>query len=153
MPHIHDQIDFVVTVYIVYNNKVLLIFHKEQQKWLPIGGHVELDEQPEEALYREIKEECGLDVEVVAQKPSTDFKEEGQKFLLTPTFLDIHRINENHEHIGMIYFARAKSDKVQLAEQEHEDIRWFGEEDLENPKFNLTEQMKFYTKEALKRVN
>jgi len=100
MSHIHDQIDFVVTVYIVYNNKVLLIFHKEQQKWLPIGGHVELDEQPEEALYREIKEECGLDVEVLAEKPSTDFQEEGQKFLLTPTFLDIHRINKQHEHIN-----------------------------------------------------
>lgn len=153
MPHIHDQIDFVVTVYIVYNNKVLLIFHKEQQKWLPIGGHVELDEQPEEALYREIKEECGLDVGVLAEKPSPDFQEEGQKFLLTPTFLDIHRINEKHEHIGMIYFAKAKSDKVQLAAQEHEDIRWFGEEDFENPEFSLTEQVKFYAKEALKRVN
>jgi len=53
----------------------------------------------------------------------------------------------------MIYFARAKSDRVQLAEQEHEDIGWFGDENFENPKFSLTDQVKFYAKEALKRVN
>ena len=65
MPHIHELIDFVVDIYIVYKDKVLLIHHKELKKWLPIGGHIELDEDPEEALFREVKEECGLEIEVL----------------------------------------------------------------------------------------
>ena len=57
MPHIHDLIDFIVDAYIVHNNSVLLILHKKLKIWLPIGGHIELNEDPDEALMREIKEE------------------------------------------------------------------------------------------------
>ena len=56
MPHIHDLYDFVVSAFIVHKGKVLLIYHKRYHEWLPIGGHIELDEDPQEALYREIKE-------------------------------------------------------------------------------------------------
>jgi len=41
-----------VSVFIVHRDKVLLIYHKYYNEWLPIGGHIELDEDPEEALYR-----------------------------------------------------------------------------------------------------
>ncbi len=41
MPHIHDKIDFTVDVFIVYENKVLLIFHKKHNMWLQVGGHIE----------------------------------------------------------------------------------------------------------------
>lgn len=60
MPHIHERYDFVVNAFIVFNNKVLLVHHPKYDKWLPMGGHVELDEDPEEALFREIEEETGL---------------------------------------------------------------------------------------------
>lgn len=29
MAHIHEKIDFIVSAYLVYDRKVLLIFHKE----------------------------------------------------------------------------------------------------------------------------
>lgn len=147
MPHIHEHIDFVVTAFIVYKGKVLLVFHKQLQKWLPIGGHIELDEDPEQALFREIQEECGLEVEILSSKP--DIGNEGRKPLLTPNYLDIHRIGETHSHTSLTYFARAKSDTVKLAEREHEDIRWFSEADLENPEFQIQEDIKFYVREAL----
>ena len=70
MPHIHEKYDFVITVYIVYDKKVLLVHHPRYGKWIPMGGHIELDEDPEEALFREIQEETGLEVEIVAEKPS-----------------------------------------------------------------------------------
>mgnify|MGYP001617513992 CR=1 FL=1 len=150
MPHIHELIDFVVTVYIVYGDKVLLVFHKQLQKWLPIGGHIELDEDPEQALFREIQEECGLEVEILSSKP--DIGNEGRKPLLTPNYLDIHKISDTHSHTSLTYFARAKSDTVMLAEREHEDIRWFSEADLENPKFQIQKDIKFYIKEAIKKA-
>lgn len=57
MPHIHDLIDFTVAAYIVNNGKVALVNHLQLKRWMPVGGHIELNEDPEEALFREIKEE------------------------------------------------------------------------------------------------
>ena len=147
MPHIHEAIDFIVNVYIVYENKVLLIFHKKLEKWLPIGGHIELNEDPEEALFREVKEECGLEIEVLSDKPKLESK--GTKFLYTPAFLDIHDITDIHKHVGLYYFAKATSDKFKLNKEEHTDIRWFSKEDLEKPEFNLSPAVKFYAEKAL----
>ncbi|MDP2967221.1 MAG: NUDIX domain-containing protein [bacterium] len=149
MSHIHDLIDFIVNIFIVYENKVLLIYHKQLDKWLPVGGHIELDEDPEEALFREVKEECGLEIEVLSKKPAIE--SEGTKFLYTPSFLDIHKISETHKHIGLICFAKTKSDKFIFNKEEHKDIRWFNEEDLEKPEFNISPAVKFYIKEALNR--
>lgn len=147
MPHIHDLIDFVIDILIVYENKVLLIYHRQLNKWLPVGGHIELDEDPEEALFREVKEECGLEIEVFSDKPA--IKSEGTKLLYSPSFLDIHKISETHRHVGLIYFAKAKSDKLIFNEKEHRTIRWFSKEDLEKSEFNLSPAVKFYAKEAL----
>lgn len=150
MAHIHDLIDFTVMAFIVHDRKVLLVFHKKLQKWLPIGGHIELDEDPEHALFREIMEESGLDVKILATKP--DSLDEGRRFLFAPSYLDIHKITDQHSHIGMVYFAKADSDQVVLAEREHDAIRWFSQEDMENLEFNLQEDVKFYMREALKKV-
>ncbi|MFA4998856.1 MAG: hypothetical protein WC514_02440, partial [Candidatus Paceibacterota bacterium] len=71
------------------------------------------------------------------------------KFLYNPSFLDIHKISETHRHVGLIYFAKAKSDKLIFNEKEHRTIRWFSKEDLERSEFNLSPAVKFYAKEAL----
>ena len=148
MPHIHDLIDFTVDVFIVHDNKVLLIFHRKHNMWLQIGGHVELNEDPDEALFREVKEECGLEIEIIGRK-EPNFEVKGTKFLYSPVFMSIHDINDTHKHIGLVYFAKAKSDKIILSEREHNDIRWFSKEDLDKPEFGLNEAVKFYAKEAL----
>ncbi len=149
MAHTHELIDFTVDIFIVHNNKVLLIFHKKHTMWLQIGGHIELHEDPDQALFREVKEECGLDIEIIGEK-QPKFMTRGTKFLYAPRFMNIHDINETHKHIGLIYFAKAKSDKFILSEREHADIRWFTREDLDDPKFCLNEAVKFYAKEALR---
>jgi 8-oxo-dGTP pyrophosphatase MutT (NUDIX family) len=65
LPHIHEKIDFCAEAFIVYQNKVLLRVHDKYGFWLSIGGHVELDEDPTQAVIREVKEEVGLEVELV----------------------------------------------------------------------------------------
>ena len=47
MAHIHEKIDFTVAIFVVHEGKVLLIHHRNLNKWLPLGGHIELDEDPE----------------------------------------------------------------------------------------------------------
>src|SRR6266704_328685 len=129
MAHIHEKIDFTVAIFVVHDGKVLLIHHRRLDKWLPLGGHIELDEDPEIAALREAKEESGLDVELVGERPPTT--EPGTRALIAPRFLDIHKISETHEHIGMIYWARPKSGSIALAEEEHHQIGWFTAEELD----------------------
>ena len=56
MAHINKDIDYVVTIFIVHNNRVLLVDHIHLGAWFAPGGHIELNETPDEALYREIQE-------------------------------------------------------------------------------------------------
>ncbi len=151
MPHLHEKIDFTVSIFIVKDRKVLFIFHKQLNRWLPIGGHIELDENPEQAAVREAKEESGLDVELVGKRPPIQ-NEAGFVSLLQPDYMDIHLIKEPHWHIGMVYFARVLSGEVKLNREEHRDIQWLGEKDFDDPKWGLTQPLQFYAGEALRKV-
>lgn len=147
MAHIHDKYDYVVTVYIVYDGKVLLVEHPRYNMWLPMGGHVELDEDPEMTLFREIKEETGLEVEILGTKP--ELNSPGTKSIFTPMFVDVHETNTpGHKHIGLVYFAKAKNDKFVLS-SEHTAINWVGLDDLDSPKYDLVNAVKFYSKKAI----
>ena len=154
MPHIHEKIDFVVSAWIVHGGRVLLVFHKGQQTWLPVGGHIELDEDPIEALYREVREECGLvDIEIIGAIRNSDYPSESTtKLLLTPAYLDIHPINNTHRHVALEYFVKAKSDTVKLADGEHDRIRWFVMSEIDEPRYNILPAIKFFAKEALRKV-
>ena len=148
MPHIHRFYDFVVSVFIVHRGRVLLIDHKKYDEWLPIGGHIELDEDPELALFREIREECGLKVRILTGKP--DIAHAGVKPILTPSYVDAHRIRGVHKHVAFIYFAVARNDKVRLHEREHREYRWVGAKELASKELRLTRSILFYSREALK---
>ena len=148
MPHIHKLYDFVVSVFIVRYKRVLLVYHKKYKEWLPIGGHVDLDEDPEEALFKEIKEECGLPVKILAHKPA--IAHPGVKPIFTPSFVDVHRITSTHKHIAFVYFGISKSDRVRLHEREHKAFRWVSGKELGSKELSLTKSIRFYCQEALK---
>ena len=151
MGHIHEKIDFTVAVFVVHNGKVLLIHHRKLNQWLPLGGHIELDEDPEQAALREAKEESGFAVELIGDRPPTT--EDGCRALIAPRFLDIHRINETHEHIGMIYWARPVDGVIQLAEREHHAIRWATEDELENLQPPMKDSVKWYCRQAIREIS
>src|SRR5215475_6593680 len=129
MSHIHEKIDFTVAIFVVSADKVLVIHHRKLSKWLPLGGHIELDEDPEQAALREALEESGLEVELLGERPPTTGS--GTRALIAPRFLDIHYISDTHEHIGMIYWARVQRSELTLSKSEHHDIRWCSRSDLE----------------------
>ncbi len=150
MPHIHEKIDFTVAIFVVRERRILLVHHRRLGKWLPLGGHIELDEDPEQAALREAKEESGLDVELIGERPPTT--EPGTRALIAPRFLDIHRINETHEHIGMIYWARVRSGNLSLAAEEHHDIRWVDAAGLEQLDPPLSGAVRWYCLQALREL-
>ena len=85
--------DLVVAGYIYYNDKVLLVHHKKLDLWLPVGGHIEPNETPDEALHREVKEEVGLRVELIGK--GQVFSDD-TKGLIPPNYLNRHRISDTH---------------------------------------------------------
>jgi 8-oxo-dGTP pyrophosphatase MutT (NUDIX family) len=148
--HIHEKIDFTVAIFVVQEGKILLIHHRKLDKWLPLGGHIELDEDPEIAALREAKEESGLDVELLGERPPTT--EPGTRALIAPRFLDIHRITDTHEHIGMIYWARPVNGSTTLAVEEHHDIRWCSAEELDQLHPPMSKAVKWYCRKAIQEV-
>jgi len=150
MPHIHEKIDFTVEVFIVYKKKVLLRKHDKYGFWLSIGGHIELNEDPNEAALREVKEEVGLDVRLTDDLLAPISSNEEYRELIPPKFLNRHRINENHEHVTLTYFAVANSDQILEGETERSnEWKWFTKEELKNKKYDLREGVAYCATRAL----
>ena len=147
MPHINELYDYTITAFIVNNkSEILLLHHPRYGKWLPVGGHIELDEDPEEALFREIAEETGLEAIPLTSKPEVVSPE--SKFILTPNYVDVHEANPPHKHISFTYFMESKFDDFKLSD-EHTDMRWFSLNDLDDEKYGLSSSVKFYAREAI----
>ncbi|KKQ88244.1 MAG: NUDIX hydrolase [Parcubacteria group bacterium GW2011_GWF2_38_8] len=155
MSHIHEKIDWTVKVFIVYKNKILLRMHEKYKRWLSVGGHIELDEDPIQAALREVKEEVGLDVRITGEKKGVGdgtVKNAGYVDLIPPRYLGKHPVNDTHEHITLVYFAVSDTDKVfdSIDEKEKTESRWVSKEELE--KMNLVPNILFYATEALKEL-
>ncbi len=122
---------FVATGYVVRDGKTLLLYHKKLQMWLPPGGHIDEGELPEEAVLREIKEETGLDVEIISPKRAPDQRESGVLYLHLPSHVQLEDIPNHPQHIDLIYFCRAKAGAEAIS-AEHEDMRWHSAAELKS---------------------
>lgn len=154
MPHIHERIDFTVEVFVVHQGKVLLRKHDKYRLWLSVGGHIELDEDPNEAALREVREEVGLDVRLLGEKLRV--AEEGTEYreLVPPRFVNRHRISDTHEHVTFVYFATADSDRVgNTSDEKSEEVKWFSRADLDDPKYKLRDSIRQYALAALHERN
>jgi len=151
MPHIHEKIDFVADVFIVYKDRVLIRKHDKYDKWLAVGGHIELDENPNQAAVREVKEEVGLDVELIGELPKLENKEwSSYRELIPPRYMNIHDITSTHQHISLIYFTKSTSDKVvDEGQEKSKGYKWFTKRDLEENLENISESIKFYALKAI----
>ncbi len=154
MAHIHDKIDFAVGALIVHDGRVCLVHHRELDCWLIPGGHVELNEDTDEALFREIEEETGLtpnDLEILAEHPDVPQDETfPSKVLFAPRWMNIHPINAHHRHLVFEYVLKSKNDNLRLAGGEHHEIRWFSLDELRDPKYQIPREIRWYAEEAIR---
>lgn len=148
--HLHYAIDFTTACYIVRGDSVLMIHHRALDKWLPIGGHIDPGEDPDQALLREIQEECGLEVEIVADR--APIEDPTVRALYTPAHVNIHKITATHSHVVNIYYARWKSGEPVLAGAEHHQIRWFTRAELCDPRYAVKPDVLWYAEDALDRL-
>lgn len=150
MPHIHELIDWTVEAYIVHQDKVLLRLHDKYNIWLGVGGHVELDEDPNHAAVREAKEEVGLDIELFPG----NFVETGRtgdyKDIIPPYYMNMHKIGDTHQHIALIYFATTQSADI-TPENADDKWLWLSKSELE-AKTDILPDVKHYGLAALEKL-
>jgi len=118
----HTKKEFVVSAYVINGDKVLLISHKKLGMWLPPGGHIENYETPEEAVVREVREETGLDVEVVREMgwhPQINVQ-----ILAQPKHIQLEDIKGTHKHIDLVYVCRVVGGKLSK-NHEVSEVRFF----------------------------
>lgn len=156
MAHIHEKVDFTVEVFIVHKNKILLRKHDKYKKWLSVGGHIELDEDPIQAAHREVKEEVGLDIEIWDPR-TTDESDERFQEIIPPVAIgrhgsSLHPTNHNHVHVTLVYFARALTDKIniQFEGDRSDEWSWFTKEEIEQ--LDLLSNIRAYALRALKQL-
>ena len=106
------QTKFTVSVGVVIfdqTERILLLDHVLRPKsgWGIPGGFINADEQPEDAVHREIFEETGLELENVK----------------------LWRVRTNKNHVELIYFATSKG-IAEVKSREIVEVKWFESNEL-----------------------
>ena len=122
---------FTATGFLVEDDRTLLHWHRRLQQWMPPGGHIEPDEDPVQAVLREVLEETGLAAEVLPTgHGALDFPYPEQ---VPPPYTilveDIPGPGEPHKHIDFIYFCRPL-DGAAPAAVDDPTLRWVDESEL-----------------------
>ena len=92
--------DFTATTFVVQDDRTLLLFHRKIGAWFPPGGHIDPDELPDDAARREVREETGLEVELLSsRRPLGEVEVLGR-----PECILLEDISDDHQHIDLIYY-------------------------------------------------
>jgi 8-oxo-dGTP pyrophosphatase MutT (NUDIX family) len=121
---------FTVTGFVVEGDRTLLHWHLKNQMWLPPGGHVDPDEDPVQAVLREVLEETGIQAEIVVDAMPLPFAEPQQ--LPPPLTILVEDIAEGpHQHIDLIYVLRPRA-AIPREVAEGDPFVWVSEQYLQS---------------------
>ncbi|MFA9517264.1 NUDIX hydrolase [Halopenitus sp. H-Gu1] len=100
---------FTATVYLVNDDATALHEHDRLGIRVPPGGHVDRDELPHEAALREVREETGLEADLVADVAPIEGP--NGRGIPEPAHLMLYDINVDadgrigHQHVDHLYYA------------------------------------------------
>lgn len=94
---------------IINDKKVLLVYEKDRNFWGFPKGHIEKNETEIETAIREVKEEVGLDIEILKEK-RYEFK---------------YYVGNNIEKTCVLFVSFPKTFNVKNQESEIELSKWF----------------------------
>lgn len=112
---------------IIENNKVLLVYEKNGNFWGFPKGHMEKGENEIETALREVKEEVGLDVEIIDKE---------KRYILN------YIIRDEIDKTTILYLAIPKNKEIVMQESEIEKVKWCDfEEALETLTFDNSKEV------------
>lgn len=123
---------FTATAFVVHEGKTLLHWHRKLGQWMPPGGHLLPDEDPVTGALREVREETGLDTELLS--PARTFAFAYPEQVATPYAIlieDIDDAGDAHQHIDFIYFVRSLDGAALRPPAPHDELLWVSAAQLE----------------------
>ena len=124
---------FTVSGFLSHDGRTALHWHRLGM-WLPPGGHIQPNEDPIEAVLREVEEETGVAALIVPT--ATPYPHDHPRQLPAPVTIGVYEIAEPdypHEHIDLVYFTRPRAPEVPTLPDSGEGWRWVGSEELRAP--------------------
>lgn len=131
----------VATVYVVDQEKILLIHHRKLNKWLPPGGHLDANEIPSEAAKREVLEETGYEVELISDEhiwvERRNASSLPRPYLCLLEEIPAHGDTPAHQHIDFCYLGKVTGGSPLFNQREIQSMKWFDWEELQGLKPDL----------------
>lgn len=130
---------FTASGLIENQGQFLMMYHKKLGFWLYPGGHVERDEEPHDAVIREIDEETGIQVDLISNDIAShiplDIDEASVVELPMPLNILCEKIPETegqfHWHIDLIYLCRTSDDQRDILSDKN-GFKWVNPLEAEN---------------------
>lgn len=118
-------------------NKILLVKHRSEWKWVLPGGHRENDESPHETIIRELKEEFQMEIEFLWK----NFETKDSWIKILPLPIDNYTVswifNWNEKNIvEYIFLVKKISEKIFPLENEIFDFKWFSFDEILEENFD-----------------
>jgi 8-oxo-dGTP pyrophosphatase MutT (NUDIX family) len=118
-----------VSGFVYHDGRVALHWHQKLQMWLPAGGHIEFGEDPYEAAIREVREEFGVEVDLLA--PLVRVQYEGGPRQIEPPYTILECwVSPEHCHVDHVYLFQLVSGYPGVAEDPASPIHWLNAADL-----------------------
>ncbi|MBP9686842.1 MAG: NUDIX domain-containing protein [Candidatus Doudnabacteria bacterium] len=157
MAHYNYYVDLCADTYVVNNGAVLLRMHEKYHNWGSPGGHIDPGEDANQAAVREVWEETGLEIELVGPEGWEKRDTATNKDLVPPIFVNLHKINDTHNHSAFVFIARAKTREInpQTKEDQGAECRWFTLPELDELLSNdplLRQEVHKYASTALRLI-
>jgi len=114
------------------DNRVLLLHHKKLGVWLYPGGHVEKNETPDQAVLREVKEETGLEVEIIGERDQSLADIDVDVSVLYVPYVVLCELIGDHYHNDIVYLCKISGNDrdIKYNKDEATDINFFDLEGL-----------------------
>ena len=120
------------TAYIYNKGKILFHMHKKYKSWFPVGGHVEENEFPHEALIREVKEETGFDIKIKQNEFADNIDLGTVERVPLPFCTCREGIGSQEEFFDFIFIAYTDETEPNPQKGESKIFKWFNESEIEN---------------------
>jgi 8-oxo-dGTP pyrophosphatase MutT (NUDIX family) len=115
---------FTATGFVVHEGRVALHWHRKLGMWLPAGGHIEPDEDPVQAVLREVREEFAVEAEVMPLAERVTYTGGPAQIEPPYTILVEDLPDPPHQHIDMIYVCRLLSGYPGRSHDGENPVHW-----------------------------
>jgi len=109
-----DPVHVTASGIVIGSRGVLLLRHRRLGIWVQPGGHLDPDEMPWVAAWRETIEESGLDLDL--PDPTV---------VMAPVHVDVHPGPRGHTHLDLRYLIEAGEGDPAPPPGESQEIGWF----------------------------